>query len=214
MSIGIIGAGAIGSGFARLLASRNIPALISNSRGPESLQALAAELGPLITPVTAAEAAQADIVLVAVRWHGLPAALAGLPDWNGRIVIDSNNALMDVAPDSPEATDPANPIGAYGLKAIDTGGRPSSQVFAELVPGARVVKAFNHVDSQLLGKLEVTEGKRVFFIAGDDADAKAQVAQLLAQLELASVDLGPLATGGPLFELPFGPLSVASFVKL
>lgn len=214
MSIGIIGAGAIGSGFARLLARRNIPALISNSRGPDSLQALAAELGPSITPVTAAEAAQADIVLVAVRWHSLPTALAGLPDWNGRIVIDSNNALMDVAPDSPEATDPTNPIGAYGLKAIDTGGRPSSQVFAELVPGARVVKAFNHLDSQLLGKLEVTEGKRVFFLAGDDADAKAQVAQLLAQLELASVDLGSLATGGPLFELPFGPLSVASFVKL
>ncbi|TXD45268.1 NADP oxidoreductase [Xanthomonas campestris] len=214
MSIGIIGAGAIGSGFARILASKHIPAMISNSRGPDSLQALAAELGPSITQATAQQAAQADIVLVAVRWQSLSAALAGLPDWNGRIVIDANNALMDVAPDSPDATDPSNPLGGYGLKAIDLGGRPSSVVFSELVPGARVVKAFNHLDAQLLAKLDVAEGKRAFFLAGDDADAKAQVAALITQLDLASVDLGGLASGGSLFDLPFGPLSVASFVKL
>lgn len=83
-----------------------------------------------------------------------------------------------------------------------------------MVPGARVVKAFNHLDAQLLAKLDVAEGKRAFFLAGDDADAKAQVAALITQLDLASVDLGGLASGGSLFDLPFGPLSVASFVKL
>ncbi len=81
MSIGIIGSGAIGAAFARTLARAGIEATISNSRGPDSLnglvQELADELGPSIKAGTRAQAARADIVLVAVNWARLPAALAG-----------------------------------------------------------------------------------------------------------------------------------------
>jgi predicted dinucleotide-binding enzyme len=214
MSIGIIGSGKLGGGFARALARKNIPALISNSRGPESLRALTRELGPAIQAATVAEAAQADIVLVAVRWPSLKDALAGLPDWNGRIVIDGNNPLVDIDPNSPDANDPANPVAAYGIKLVDIGGRPSSSVFSQLVPGARVVKAFNHLDAQVFANLDVPNGQRVFFLAGDDPGAKADITKLMGQLDLTGIDLGPLEAGGRLFELPFGPLSIINLVKL
>ncbi|RZI97926.1 MAG: NADP oxidoreductase, partial [Rubrivivax sp.] len=68
MSIGIVGAGALGASLARALAKKGIAATIANSRGPASLAGLTAELGPLITAGTTAEAASADIVIAAVRW--------------------------------------------------------------------------------------------------------------------------------------------------
>src|SRR5207237_8997115 len=88
MTIGIIGQAAIGTAFARTLARAGIEATISNSRGPETLKELVRKLGPSINAGTRDEAARADIVLIAVNWTKLPAALAGLPDRNGRIVID------------------------------------------------------------------------------------------------------------------------------
>src|SRR5260370_21418634 len=93
MTIGISGSGAIGSAFARTLARAGIEATISNSRGPNSLKELARELGPSIKASTREEAALADIVFIAVNWTKLPAALAGLPDWDGRIAIDANNPI-------------------------------------------------------------------------------------------------------------------------
>jgi len=214
MSIGIIGSGKLGGGFARALARKNIPALIANSRGPESLRALTRELGPSIKAATVAEAARADIVLVAVRWPSLQEALGGLPNWNGRIVIDGNNPVVDIDPNSPDANDPANPVRAYGIKLVDIGGRRSSSVFCELVPGARVVKAFNHLDAQVFANLDVPNGQRVFFLTGDDPGAKADIAQLMGQLGVASIDLGPLEAAGRLIELPFGPLSIINLVKI
>src|SRR5216683_1307680 len=112
--IGIIGAGAIGSAFARALARVGIGADISNSRGPASLASLVQEIGPTARAVEPAEAARADIVLVAVNWSKLPAALASLPEWAGRIVIDANNALVVVGDQ---------------LKRVDLNGRLSSEVF-------------------------------------------------------------------------------------
>lgn len=214
MTIGIIGSGNVGGGFARALARKNIPALISNSRGPDSLRALIAELGPSIKAVTVSEVARADIVLVAVRWPSLKEALRGLPNWNGRIVIDSNNPLVDIDPSSPDAKDPTNPLAAYGIKAIDLGGRSSSAVFSEWVPGAKVVKAFNHLDARVFADLSVPNGKRIFFLAGDHAAAKAEVAKLIGQLDLASIDLGSLEIGGRLFEPPFGPLSAKNLIQI
>ena len=92
-SIGIIGAGNIGQAFARTLARKGIEATIANSRGPQTLAELVASIGPSIKAGTLHEAAAKDIVLVAVNWSKLPAALAGLPDWNGRIVVDANNSI-------------------------------------------------------------------------------------------------------------------------
>lgn len=197
MSIGIIGSGNIGSAFARALAKAGIPATIANSRGPASLATLEAELGPFIKAGTPEEAASADIVLVAVNWSKLPQALKSLPDWNGRIVIDANN-----------------PIEAPLFKPVDLGGRVSSEVFAGLVPGARVVKAFNHLLAHLVSSDPTAEGgRRVLFYSGDDVAAKADVGALIGQLGFFGIDLGDLATGGRLTQFPGGPLPTLNLVK-
>ena len=197
MSIGIIGAGNIGAAFARALARAGIHAAISNSRGPETLAALAAELQPFVTATTVEAAAKADIVLVAVPWSKLPQALSGLPDWHSRIVIDANN-----------------PIEAPLFKPAALGGRLSSAIFSEFVPGARVVKAFNHLQPHLLSGNPAAEGgKRVLFYSGDDASAKARIGSLIERLGFFGIDLGPLALGGSLVQFPGGPLPALNLVK-
>jgi 8-hydroxy-5-deazaflavin:NADPH oxidoreductase len=198
MSIGIIGSGAIGAAFARALARAGIEATISNSRGPDSLQELVRELGPSIKAGTREQAARADIVLVAVNWSKLSAALADLPDWSGRIVVDANN-----------------PIEAPLFKPVDLNGRVSSEVFAELVPGARVVKAFNHLRADILaGEPRAAGGRRVLFYAGNDNAAKAEVGALIDRIDFAGIDLGSLAVGGKLAQFPGGPLPNQNFIKI
>jgi len=214
MSVGIIGAGALGSNVARLLAKSGISATIANSRGPESLKGLVSELGPSINAGTVSEAASADVVLVAVRWVDLEKALGGLPAWNGRIVIDGTNPVEFLAPDSPDRNDPNNPLAAYGIKAIDLAGKHSSQLLRALVPGARVVKAFNHLDATLLPEPAVSGGQRVLFYSSDDAEAKAEVRKMIEQTGYLPVDLGVLDVGGPLASLPFGSLAAISFIKV
>jgi hypothetical protein len=101
MNISVIGAGALGSNAARLLAKSGVSATIANSRGPQSLARLVGELGPSVKAGSVEEAASPDIVLVAVRWVDLEKALSGLPAWNDRIVIDGTNL-----PDSWTLTHP------------------------------------------------------------------------------------------------------------
>ena len=214
MSIGIIGAGALGSNAARLLARSGISATIANSRGPESLEGLVGELRPSIKAGTAKEAATADIVLVAVRWVDLEKALGGLPAWNSRIVIDATNPVAFLDPNSPDAKDPDNPLAAYGIKAIDLGGKHSSEVFRSFVPGARVVKAFNHLDASVLLEPAASGGQRTLFYSGDDADAKIEVRKIIERVGCFPVDLGALDVGGPLASLPFGSLAAINFVKI
>jgi len=211
-TIGIIGSGALGSNVARALGKKGIQAMISNSRGPASLAALVKEAGPSIKAVTVQEAAAADVVLVAVRWVDLDQALSGLPAWNNRIVIDATNPVEFLDPSAPK--DPTNPLADYGIKAIDLGGEHSSQVVRQHVPGARLVKAFNHVDVQVLPQPEVAGGHRVMFYSGDDAAAKGEVRKLLERVGYFAVDLGSLDVGGPLASLPFGPLAAHNFVKI
>jgi predicted dinucleotide-binding enzyme len=214
MGIGIIGAGALGSNAARLLARSGLSATIANSRDPASLSGLVGALGPSIKAGTVKEAASAEIVLVAVRWVDLGKALGGLPAWNGRVVIDGTNPVEFLDPDSPDAKDPSNPLAAYGIKAIDLGGKHSSAVFREFVPGARVVKAFNHLAVNVLSEPAVSGGQRVLFYSGDDASAKAAVRKLLEQTGHFPVDLGGLDVGGPLASLPFGALAAVNFIKM
>jgi predicted dinucleotide-binding enzyme len=214
MSIGIIGSGALGASVARALAKKGIAATISNSRGPDSLEALVQALGPMIKAGTTSEAASADIVVAALRWVDAEKVLSGLPAWNGRIVIDGTNPVEFLDPSSPDANDPSNPLAAYGIKAVDLGGRHSSEVFEEFVPGARVVKTFNHLDVKVLSEPEVAGGKRVLFYSGDDAAAKAEVRKILEDIGFAPVDLGPIDVGGPLASLPFGALAAQDFIRI
>jgi 8-hydroxy-5-deazaflavin:NADPH oxidoreductase len=214
MTIGIIGAGALGSNAARSLAKSGISATIANRRGRQSLAALVEELGPLVRAGSIEEAASADIVLVAVRWTDLEKALGGLPAWSGRIVIDATNAVAFLDPNSPEAKDPTNPLAAYGIKAVDLGGKHSSQIFSTFVPGARVVKAFNHLAANVLSEPKAAGGQRVMFYSGDDANAKAEVRKLIERISFFAVDLGALDVGGPLASPPFGSLASVNFVKI
>lgn len=196
-TIGIIGAGNIGRAIAQALAGKGIAVTLSNSRGPDSLAASVAELSPHVTAGTREEAAAKDIVFVAVNWSKLPGALAGLPPFGGRIVVDANN-----------------PVEAPLFKPAELGGRASSEVFADLVPGARVVKAFNHLLPQLLTADPTSEGgRRVLFYSGDDAGAKAAVGTLIERLGFFGIDLGSLAVGGRLVQFPGGPLPALNLVK-
>ena len=197
MSIGIIGAGNIGQAFARTLARADIKATVSNSRGPDSLKELVRSLGPSIKPGTREQAASADIVLIAVNWTKLPSALVGLSAWGNRIVIDANN-----------------PIEAPLFKPVDLNGRASSEVVADLVPGARVVKAFNHLRAEVLaGDPRSEGGRRVLLYSGDDTGAKSEVGALIDRLGFFGLDLGVLAIGARLVQFPGGPLAVHNLVK-
>src|SRR6266478_4701259 len=171
MTIGIIGSGAIGTAIARTLSRAGVEASISNSRGPESLKELIRELGPSLKAGTREEAARADVVFVAVNWTKLPAAMAGLPEWSGRILIDANN-----------------PIEAPLFKPVDLKGRVSSEIVADLVPGARVVKAFNHLRAEVLaGDPRGDGGRRVLFYSGNDNAAKAEVAALIDRIGFVGI---------------------------
>lgn len=129
MNIGILGAGRMGQTLARLLVDAGHRVRLANSRGPESLRPLIAELGPGAVAGTSEEiVAFADVVVLATRWEQTPAAVKGLGPWNGEVVIDTTN----------------NRTGPRPEDLIDLGGRTSSEVVADLLPGARVVKAFNH----------------------------------------------------------------------
>ncbi|MGY2492290.1 NADPH-dependent F420 reductase [Cupriavidus sp. CP313] len=197
-TIGIIGAGAIGIAFATALARHGIEAVVANSRGPETLHAAMQAIGPSIRPGTREEAAAQDIVLVAVNWSKLPLALSGLPEFGGRIVVDANN-----------------PIEAPLFRPADLHGRSSSAVFADLVPGARVVKAFNHLQPALVsGDPQAEGGRRVLFLSGDDASAKAEVATLIDRLGFFGIDLGSLDVGGRQHQFPGGPLAALNLVTM
>jgi predicted dinucleotide-binding enzyme len=198
MTVGIIGAGSIGTAFARRLARADIPAILSNSRGPDSLADLVADIGGAVRAGARDEAPAQELVPVAVNWPNLPAALAGLPDFGGRVVIDANN-----------------PIVAPSFELAELHGRLSTEVFVEYVPGARVVKAFNHLPAKVLAaEPGMSGGRRVLFFAGSDASAKAEVAALIDKLGFWGIDLGQLNEGGRVINVPGGNLAVQNLVRL
>ena len=156
MDVGIIGSGRLGQAMARTALRAGRQLVLSNSRGPESLAALVSTLGEGASAGTVDEAAGAGIVVIAVPWPRVPEAVQGL-HWDGRIVIDATNDF-----------DPS-----------DLDGWTSSQVLADLVPGARVVKAANTLGAGVLAAdPHEAGGRRVIFLSGDDAEAKSQVSAL------------------------------------
>src|SRR5207302_1954068 len=153
--------------------------ILSNSRGLASLSGLVRELGTNARAGAIAEVAAADIVVVSVPWSNLREALSGLPPWGDRIVVDANNPILQP-----------------GFKTAELGGKTSSEVFAPLVPGARVVKAGNTLLAAVLAADPAQAGgRRVLFMSGDDASAKETYGGVLAKAGFAVVDLGGLAAG-------------------
>lgn len=196
MNIGIVGAGAVGSAVATVLARAGIEAKILNRRGPAAMGPLAAMLAPHVTMGTRDEVLGADMVIVAIPWTRLGEALGGR-DWAGRIVVDCTNAL-----EGPS------------FRPVDLGGRGSSEAFAaDFVPGARVVKAFNHIlPHNLAGDPRSEGGRRVLYMAGDDGEAKAALAALIDRTGFYRIDLGGLREGGRMIEFPGGPLPALNMV--
>ncbi len=189
-TLGIIGAGHVGQALARTALRAGRGVVISNSRGPASLMPVVASLGQGVAAGTVREAAAAGIVAIAVPWSNVPAAVSGL-QWDGQAVIDATNAWD-----------------------VDLGGRTSSEIVAELVPGARLVKAANTLGAEVLASdPHESGGRRVIFLSGDDASAKAAVAEFFDAAGFSAIDLGGLITGGRMQQVG-GPLAGHNLVRL
>jgi 8-hydroxy-5-deazaflavin:NADPH oxidoreductase len=178
-TIGFIGAGHIGSQLARLAVKQAYAVVLSNSRGPETLSALVAELGPHARAATPAEAAEAgDIVVVSVPLKHYRTVPVG--PLAGKIVIDTNNYYPQRDGHIPE---------------LDSEATTTSELLQAHLPASRVVKAFNHIYAAELtthGQPAGTPNRRALVIAGNDDAAKATVAHLIDQFGFDTVDAGPL----------------------
>lgn len=181
-TIGLIGAGHIGSQVARLAVRNSYNVVVSNSRGPETLSALVAELGPRAKAATAADAAKAgDIVVVTVPLKNYQAV--PVEPLAEKIVIDTDNYY-------PERDG--------HIAALDNESTTTSELLQAHLPTSKVVKAFNHIYAAALttdGQPAGTKNRRALAIAGDDPAAKATVTRLLDQFGFDTVDAGPLKEG-------------------
>jgi 8-hydroxy-5-deazaflavin:NADPH oxidoreductase len=185
MKIGTIGAGTVAQTIARHVLPLGHQVMLSNTQGPDSLTPLLKKLAG-----TAQQAAEQDIVILAVMWWNVQEALFSIPDWKGRVLVDATNRVAGLAP----------------LTFGDISGRTSSEIVADLAPGAKVLKAFNSVPMSWISDFSPCKPRTVLFISGDDAQAKRPLHDLIEQAGFACVDLGFLATGGRLQQLG-GPLA-------
>ena len=194
--LGIIGAGRLGQAMARTALRAGRRVVIANSRGPESLAPVLSALGDGVSAGTVEQAAAAPTVVLAVPWERVPGALRGLK-WNGRIVIDATNDFA--------ATD---------FEGSDLGARTSSELVAELVSGARVVKGANTLVAAVLGSdPHEAAGRRVIFLSGDDVDAKSEVRRLFEDAGFSVIDLGDLVSGGRMQQVR-APLAGVNLIQL
>jgi predicted dinucleotide-binding enzyme len=179
-TIGLIGAGHIGSQVARAAIASGYDVVISNSRGPETLTDLVSELGPGARAGTTREAATAgDLVVVAIPLRAIgDVPVEPLVD---KVVIDANNYY---------------PRRDGNIAALDDDSLTSSELLQQRLRGAHVVKAFNHLYARQIttdGRPPRTRNRRALVIAGDDPVAKARVAELIDGFGFDVVDAGPLA---------------------
>jgi predicted dinucleotide-binding enzyme len=177
--------------------------VISNSRGPETLSALVAELGPKARAATTVEAAKAgDIVVVTIplkNYRSVP-----VEPLAGKIVIDTNNYYPQRDGNIPE---------------LDNESTTTSELLQEHLPKSKVVKAFNHIYAAQIttdGQPAGSKNRRALVIAGDDANAKAEVTHLLDEFGFDTVDAGPLKEGWRIQrDTPgYGPRRTAEELRL
>ena len=181
-TIGLIGAGHIGSQLARLAVANGYDVVVSNSRGPDTLGGLAAELGDHAWADTAeGAAAAADVAVVSIPLKNVDKV--PVTPLAGKVVIDTSNYY---------------PARDGQIAALDEGRTTVSQLLQEHLPESRVVKAFN---SQLAAELTTdgappgTPGRRALAVFGDDDAARATVAGIIDAFGFDAVDGGQLAEG-------------------
>ena len=175
MSYAIIGLGKIGTAIAQAFAHQGIEVAVAGRR---PVDALAAQIGPSLIPQRIEDAVKADVVILAMPFAAYREIARAAESWQGKIVIDATNA--------------------FGVPPEDLGGLPSSAAIAKALPGAKVVKAFNHLIAEVLAQGPTTPqgGRRVVFLSSDDDAASASVAALVNRLGFAPVELGKLGEGG------------------
>jgi predicted dinucleotide-binding enzyme len=197
MDYAIIGAGALGSSIAKQFVRIGKSVALANSKGPESLAVLVKTLGSSVIATPIGEARLAKIVILATPFEAASDALAGVADWEGRILVDATNAI-DYSDFSP----------------LDLGDRSSTDVVGSYAPGARTVKAFNHVWARVLGRDPHVAGvgRRVMFLSGDEPMSKAEVSALIEEMGFSAIDLGTVDKGGVLAAFG-GPLTTISLVS-
>lgn len=194
MTYSIIGAGNVGTALARQFARNGIPVGIANTRGPDSLAELASELGSKVTALSLQDAIKADFIILAVPFLAHASVASAALNWAGKTIIDAMNT--------------------YGVPPEVLTGRASSDIVAAAFPGAHVVKTLNQLPAKLLASSPAEGGgRRVMFVAGNDANATAAVVQLVADLGFAPIMLGKLNEGGVLLEKG-GPLVLQNLLKL
>jgi len=177
MSYAIVGFGAIGQALARAFARKGIDVAVASRRPPEALAPQADAIGPTIIPKALNDALEADIVLLAVPFWQHREVAKARASWKGKIVIDVTNSLDDL------------------------GGVSSSTVIAQALPGAQLVKAFNHLPARVLAEdPAINGGRRVVFLSSDDESATETVVALAEQLGYAPIRLGKIAEGGLLVQ--------------
>ena len=181
-TIGLIGSGHIGGTVARLAVDAGHDVVLSNSRGPETLAALVAELGEHARAATPAEAAAAGAIVVVTvplkAYRQVP-----VEPLAGKVVIDTNNYY-------PQRDD--------HIAELDDESTTSSELLQAHLPTSHVVKAFNNIYFAHLGSLARPAGdpeRSVIAIAGDDTEAKRTVTGFLDSIGYDTVDAGPLAEG-------------------
>jgi 8-hydroxy-5-deazaflavin:NADPH oxidoreductase len=198
VNFGTIGAGVVAQAIARHLVTAGHRVTLSNSRGPSTLVEVVSSLGPLASAGTVAQAAEADMVFLTVMWPDIPAALASVPSWDGRILVDATNQFAKLDP----------------VEVADLGDQTGSERVATLAPKASVIKAFNTLHAQyIVPHPRHPAGRQVLFYAGDDDAAKATFYEVTDGLGFAPVDVGALRDGGRLMQVGGGPLSALHALK-
>lgn len=181
-TVGLIGSGNIGSTVARLALAAGHDVVLSNSRGPETLSDLVAELGTGARAATAEDAAAAgDIVVVTVPLNAY--LQVPVEPLRGKVVIDTNNYYPDRDGHIAE---------------LDDESTTTSELLQEHLPESLVVKAFNNIYFTHLGNQQRPAGdaeRSVLAICGDNADAKTTVSAFLDSIGYDSYDVGPLSEG-------------------
>jgi len=181
-TIGFIGSGHIGGNLARAAVAHGYDVVVSNSRGPETLAELVQELGPQARAATPSEAAEVgDFAVVSVPFHAIRAVPA--EPLRGKLVLDPNNYYPQRDGEIAELEDEST---------------TTSEMLQAHLPGAHVVKAFNHIASAHILEHAAPAGaprRRAIGIAADDSEAKERAISFINEIGFDVVDVGPLAEG-------------------
>jgi predicted dinucleotide-binding enzyme len=198
-TIGIIGSGNIGRGLAVHLSKTHYQVLLSNSRGPESLEALVSSIGGSLKASELEETIrQSDVIFIAAPWTSLANLAKKFDGYEGKIIVDATNNIVSVSP----------------FRLADVGNKSTGEFVSALFPTQKVVKAFNTLSAATLSNpTKSTDGATVIMISGDDSEAKKQVATISQEMGFAPIDIGTFKEAGKLQDVG-GALSGIELIKV